>query len=137
MEDMKMYSRDKIEDLVGKTITKIDNTDDMLVFHCDDGVVYEMYHQQDCCEQVELEDIVGDLDDLINSVVLDAYESTNQDNPKGYKSYADNDKIIPDDSFTWTFYSISTAKGFVTLKWYGTSNGYYSEGVDFVKRTIQ
>ncbi len=56
-----------------------------------------------------------------------AEEVTNaQDvNPDGVK--------IPDcqDSFTWTFYKFATIKGYVTISWYGESNGYYNESVSF------
>ena len=108
--------------LVGKTIAAIekDNFDgDQLTIACSDGSAYVMLHQQDCCEHVEIEDICGDLEDLIGNPVLQAEESTSE----GDKSRH--------DSSTWTFYKLATIKGSVTIRWFGESNGYYSEGVDF------
>ena len=87
-----------------------------------------MFHDQDCCESVTLEDVCGDLQDLIGSPILEAEEVVSANvNPEGVK--------VPEyqESFTWTFYKIATAKGRVTLRWYGDSNGYYSESVYFAK----
>lgn len=119
-----------IDVLVNKTLSEININEDRdeITFTLLNGEAYRLFHDQDCCEGVYIDDICGDLDDLIGSPVVRATKDTNEDeNPKGVK--------IPEyqDSFTWTFYNIATAKGHVTIRWYGESNGYYSESVDFVQ----
>ena len=115
------------EDLKGKTLSKIigKTGDDEMLFVTTEGEVYRLYHRQDCCESVDIEDICGDLADLIGSPILVSEESSSDKNPEEY--------IPPEyqDSFTWTFYLLSTTRGSVTIRWYGESNGYYSESVDF------
>ena len=123
-----MYADAKFSDLVGKTLVAVtkNKLDDELTFECSDGTRYKQHHVQNCCEGVSIDDICGDLADLIGSPVLVAEESTSENkNPEGVP--------VPEyqDSFTWTFYKIDTAKGGVTIRWYGASNGYYSESVSF------
>lgn len=102
-----------------------------------------MFHYQDCCESVCLEDVCGDWNDLINSKILQADEVENEvfENEwearfkdEGYGRKNAEDDYYP-ESHTWTFYKIATIKGYVTLRWFGESNGYYSENVDFVKKS--
>ena len=116
----------EFSEIVGKTVVNIKGGvgSDKMTFLCDDGTIYAMYHDQDCCENVSVEDIDADLGLLIGSPVLVAEESTSDTNPPGVKPEYQ-------DSFTWTFYKLATAKGHVTIRWYGESNGYYSERVEF------
>ena len=111
-------------ELTGKVITGISGlTDgsDEVVFDTDGGR-YKMYHEQDCCECVQVCDVCGDADTIIGAPVLMADEvSASKRDPED------------DDSQTWTFYRISTFKGTVVIRWLGSSNGYYSERVDFAK----
>jgi len=106
---------------VGKTFKKVTNTGDAITFESDDGTVLEMSHDQDCCEHVRVEDICGDLQDLMDPPIIEAREDTNRKEPV---------PELGDDSFTWTLYNFRTMKGSVTIRWLGESNGYYSESVE-------
>ena len=112
-------------DLMGKTLTTIVNENDELIFTTNEGEIFKAYHDQDCCESVSIEDIEGDLNDLIGTQILQAEEVTNSEDTLG--------KIEYPDSFTWTFYKLATIKGYVTIRWLGESNGYYSESFSFCK----
>lgn len=122
-----MYQEPKFAELVGKTLTAVrQQGNDEIIFEVEGGDIYKLYHSQDCCESVDVEDICGDLADLIGSPILQAEEAESDTNPDGVtKEYQ--------DSFTWTFYKLATIKGGVTIRWYGESNGYYSESVSFAK----
>lgn len=116
------------EDLLGHTLSDCVVGSDTVVFTLLNGDKYQLYHDQSCCENVNVEDVVGDVIDLIGSPITLAEESSNsREDP------LDVTKEWSRDSFTWTFYRLATVKGYVTIRFYGESNGYYSESVSFEK----
>lgn len=117
----------KLSDMIGKTMASVENIDnETLRFIATDGAVYRLYHSQDCCESVAIEDITGSLDDLVGVPLLMADCVDNDPPPLAEGEYAP-------ESYTWTFYKFGTLKGYVDVRWLGTSNGYYSESVSFVQ----
>ncbi|MDW9650814.1 hypothetical protein GOB33_22280 [Sinorhizobium meliloti] len=107
--------------LLGKTLTEVRREgDEEIYFTTSEGETFMMYHSQDCCECVQIEDIEGDLQSLVGNPILVAEEASNED-PNAC------------ESGTWTFYKLATINGHVDIRWYGSSNGYYSEFVSFEK----
>lgn len=117
----------KFSELQNKVITKIDGKvgDEEMVFTTYDGDKYRLIYHQDCCASCNIEDICGELSDLIGTPILVAEEVSSHENPEGFH------KEFQEESFTWNFYKLSTIKGSVTIRWYGESNGYYSEQATF------
>lgn len=111
-----MYTHREIDLLLARVIDRIECSKDEITFICNNSRRFKMFHQQDCCEVVSVEEIIGDLDDLIGTPIIMAEERSERDNDA-------------DESATWTFYEFRTIKGSVTIRWYGASNGYYSEEV--------
>lgn len=110
-------------DLQGMTLTKVEQIgDDEIRFVTDDGRAFKLHHYQDCCESVVVEDICGDLADLIGTPILLAEEAESDEPPEGCQR-------IEED--LWTFYKLRTIKGSVDIRWHGSSNGYYSVSVNF------
>lgn len=114
--------------LKDKTLARIDQGEGYLRFVTIDGETYRMEHNQECCESVYLEDITGNLDDLIGAPILKAEESSSSDSHP-----EDKQPEYEPECFTWTFYHLATIKGYVSLRWYGESNGYYSTGVELIR----
>lgn len=103
----------KFEDLIGKTITKIEGglKDEKMIFTLNNGDKYQMIYYNDCCASCTVEDIAGDINDLIGSPILQAEEATSKENPEGVKPEYQ-------DLFTWTFYKLATIRGYLTIRWF-------------------
>lgn len=110
----------KLKEFIGKTLKSVnvinDENDIKIIFEFDTGQKYKMYHEQFCCEDVYIEDITGNMQNLIDRELIMAEQ---------VQEYGENEH----GTFTWTFYKLATRLGYVTIRWYGESNGYYSEEV--------
>jgi hypothetical protein len=130
-----------LEKIIGKTFTSVEQFEkEKIKFTVSENEAYLMLHSQDCCESVLIDDIAGDLQDLVGSPILQAEVVASAEPPSHIKEQRDKEKAEADakgdyycdiDSETWTFYKLATIKGSVTIRWRGESNGYYSESVDF------
>ncbi len=146
-------------ELKGKTIIKIEGLEkgsESATFECADGSGYRMVYYDDCCASASIEDIDGDLADLIGNEILVAEEVESKEpdaatldkrkdeyqkekseyEAKGQKFYYESlERYLSSrhESETWVFYKLATIKGSMTIRWYGSSNGYYSESATFEK----
>jgi len=117
------------ERLKGKTLVSIGGDKDTdITFTTSNGEQFLMTHEQECCEKVYLAEIIGDLNCLLNRPLLMAEKITNA--PFTHATIKTDESL---DWEEWTFYKLATSKGYVTLRWYGVSNGYYSTGVSFYR----
>ena len=113
----------KFEDIKDMTFIRIEGMEEgsqEVKFYTNDYRVFTMTHHQSCCESVDIEDVCGNVEDLLNTPIIRAVEASNKTDFYDEK---------------WTFYTIYTIKGNVTIRWYGTSNGYYSVDVSFYENT--
>ena len=118
-----------MEQMRGKTFVLVTGSvgDGEMTFETATGERFMFAHQQDCCETVRINDIVGDLQDLVGEPLLISEEVKGATEPdeEHYESYS------------YTFYKFATRKGYVDVRWLGESNGYYSESVElFVEGVV-
>lgn len=111
--------------LIGQVFSRVEKSNsenDQINFYVGDGTEpkYVLKHEQDCCEHVYIESITGELSDLVGYPITMA-EIVWKDGES-----RDEDSIY-NDSSTWTFIKFATIKGYVDIRFYGSSNGYYSE----------
>lgn len=107
------------EELKGLTFTSVRQIDSETIEFKGERT-FRLTHFQGCCENVYIESIVGELSDLEGEEILVAEEVSSTDGPN----------LHNDESFTWTFYKLATRNGYVDIRFYGSSNGYYGESAD-------
>ena len=88
----------------------------------EDGSTFIFYHEQDCCESVYIEDVIGDLDRLIGHPLVAAELVSSE---YGTTDWGDEE---------WSFYKFQGTIDSVTVRWYGESNGYYSVAVSYCEK---
>ena len=57
---MSNFKKTVFDPLLGKTITKIEGAveeSEEILFTTENGDIFRMYHEQDCCEDVRVEDV--------------------------------------------------------------------------------
>lgn len=112
--------------LLGLTLAAVEGMavgSERITLRTTDGRAFTLSHYQDCYESVRVEDVTGDPAVLVGSPLTMAEVVTSNDGDPKPGEHA--------ESWTWTFYKLATVKGYVTLRWLGESNGYYSEGFTF------
>ena len=111
----------QLSDLIGKIFVTVQKVEDEVHFIDCTGKGYKLYHGQHCCENVYIESIVGELSDLENVPIINAFQS------------GSNDYLEVEDGIVrlWTFYKFATIKGYVDIRFCGETDGPYSIGVDF------
>ena len=106
-----------MEQMIGKTIAAIDGCEkgsQEVTFSFTDNTKCVLYHEQDCCESVLVEEIHGNPAQMVGHTIKKAAVST----------------ATPPQEFNyecaeWTFYKIACMGDYLTIRWLGESNGYY------------
>lgn len=110
-----------VNELIGEILTHIDvdESGDQIRMETASGKVITLYHAQDCCESVRIEDTQGNWHDLIGKVIVEAN-----------KREGNFGKPYDAESWMRTEFTFKVDDATVISRWIGESNGYYSESVD-------
>lgn len=113
--------------LVGQTITSLSHDPQSVSIETTDRK-YSIHHEQDCCEHVRIEKIIGDPKALAGlTITLAEEDSREPDFEHALSEYS--------ESHTWTSFYLEAMKGTEKVRvefWFlGESNGYYGETANF------
>ena len=118
MEQIKVI---EVKEIIGKKMFYHQIEGEMLRIYFTDHTRVEFYHEQDCCEVVEIVDlnVLGKPD-------------TKHEIVSAYITYSHTENIENSESSTFSFLNIIFSNGAViNLQFRGESNGYYNESIDY------
>lgn len=118
----------ELSDLIGNVFDTVTLNGGAVEFYNNNKLMFCLHHEQSCCEIVELIDGFDELHLLQNGPIMQSYATYSHD---GELKYTENGNSY--DNLTWSFYTFSTFYHSVTLRFYGQSNGCYSETVDLYR----
>lgn len=113
--------RPKFEELLGKTLVKVEsNVDESLhyvTFETKDGIYRLQGDRGECSDDITyIESVDGDLQDLVQA---ECVKSSHYNGNEAHETHQ------------WCFYKLATVKGSVTICWREVNSGYYTVDVDF------
>lgn len=111
--------RKDFDELIGKTLIKIEKFADSLQFITSDNDWYAIFNME--LSSAEIEDVCGDLGDLLSTPIL---VSERVDEKIEYDG---------DTETQWSFLKFSTIKGSVTIRFYEESSPYYSASMELYR----
>lgn len=123
-----MYDNEEMAKIVGQTPVSVEGAtegSDVVVIKTAEGNSLKLRYEPDCCASCSVCQVDGDIEDLIGVPLVMCEEIT--DGVPEHDQKTETGQGYEDESFTWTFVKLGTVKGYVTIRWYGSSNGYYSE----------
>jgi hypothetical protein len=85
-----MYKSTPFSGLVGKTLKSIDGLYEgscSVKFVTTEDESFRMHHYQSCCEEVSIEDVIGEEGDLLDSPITMAEDETSGENPDDAQSF--------------------------------------------------
>lgn len=119
-----------LSELEGEVISTVEGAEEgwETIITTESGKAIKIYHEQDCCEHVEIED--SEVDDIVGGYCHFAGFVKGKTPPQEISAWTA-------DSQTWSFLKIDTSKGSIWQRWLGESNGYYSESVDILGGVVR
>lgn len=111
----------KVHGLLNHTFTKVVQIDESIVFSNTTTTVV-LAHIQECCENVWIESVNGDLSDLVNTPILKAEEK---------------EGVSLCNTYTWYFYTIATIKGYVDIRFCADADTMYSTNASLTWESVK